>query len=256
MAFAWRSTRSTATRSCSTTAFSTARRPATPTSSCSTRRFPAAALNTLFPRGYLREPVRNALRATAFASAAPSEHDAMLDAMWIGADTPLHISTLLHRRKLSGAWRVPVAGESPEEAPLRAAMPEPFDALRRERCFWMAGVAHPERFAASLRAEGLDLAGGEALRDHEPFSETAIAALAEKARAAGATLVLATEKDAVKLLGRWPAGAPPLHAIRLDVELVDPDAWVSHCLEFERAAPEPEASIFYQPNGEEKTVHG
>jgi tetraacyldisaccharide 4'-kinase len=180
----------------------------------------------LCPRGYLREPLRNAKRATAIAIEAESEPEAREKASRLGLAWGDEQSAVLYRRSLAGTWRCPNADDGPQPPPNEL---EPFSSLEG-RGFWFAGIAHPERFADGLKRKGLDLVGGAPLADHEPFSDAALAKLAQDAGQSGASYVIATEKDAAKLLGRWPADAPTLYVARLEARLTDPDAWAAHCL--------------------------
>lgn len=85
-------------------------------------------------------------------------------------------------------------------------------ALARKRVLVAAGIADPASFAAQVRASGG--AGGRggptvqllAFQDHHAYPPGDVARLAQAAK--DADYVVVTEKDAVKLRGRWPADAP------------------------------------------------
>jgi tetraacyldisaccharide 4'-kinase len=68
-----------------------------------------------------------------------------------------------------------------------------------------AGIADPASFGAQLRAAG---AGVQlvAYQDHHPYDPIDVERLARAARAGD--YVVVTEKDAVKLRGRWPRAVP------------------------------------------------
>lgn len=80
-------------------------------------------------------------------------------------------------------------------------------ALARKRVLVAAGIADPASFAAQVRASG----GGAivqllAFQDHHSYPPGDVARLAQAAKEAD--YVVVTEKDAVKLRGRWPSDAP------------------------------------------------
>ena len=63
----------------------------------------------------------------------------------------------------------------------------------------VAGIARPQRFFAALRAAGFTVARELVFRDHHWFDERDIARVESEANAAGARMVITTEKDAVRL---------------------------------------------------------
>src|SRR5207244_10546570 len=68
-----------------------------------------------------------------------------------------------------------------------------------------AGIADPESLAVQLRATGADVQL-LAYQDHHRYAADDLARLVRGA--ARADYVVITEKDAVKLRGRWPGDAP------------------------------------------------
>jgi len=92
--------------------------------------------------------------------------------------------------------------------------------VRDRRCLAVCGVASSAEFAATLADLGLAAEERLEFRDHQRYRERHVARIREAAERAGASFVVTTEKDAVKLSGRLTL---PLLAVRLSVEVAEPD---------------------------------
>ena len=94
---------------------------------------------------------------------------------------------------------------------LRSGTPHPAAVVRGRRVVAAAGIGDPESFAAQLEQLGarVELL---AYQDHHPYPQSDVERLVRAS--AEADYVVITEKDAVKLRGRWPREAPePLVAV-------------------------------------------
>lgn len=126
------------------------------------------------PAGPLREPVAVGLqRADLVVTIGMDVAQQGFDAQW-GAQISLP--------RLRGQIK-----------PLRMGMD-----WQGQRVLAFAGIGYPEKFFATLRAEGAQIVKAVALDDHQPLSETLLRRLEAEAASLGAQLVT-TEKDQARL---------------------------------------------------------
>ena len=126
------------------------------------------------PAGPLREPVQTGLaRASFLLSIGASEDQTRFATLWGSKITPPHLTGNIATLKMGMDWH-------------------------GLRVLAFAGIGHPEKFFATLRAEGALIAATVALEDHQPLSPTLMQRLQAQARSLDAQLVT-TEKDAIRL---------------------------------------------------------
>lgn len=127
------------------------------------------------PAGPLREPVASGLAR---------------------ADVVLSIGDAAAQDRFGAGWGAALA-----DTPRQMARLEPLAMgmdWRGTRVLAFAGIGHPQKFFATLAAQGADVVGTVGLGDHQPFAPALLARLEGEAMVKRAQLVT-TEKDAVRL---------------------------------------------------------
>ena len=155
----------------------------------------------LLPAGNLREPVEAARRATIIAIPANEDAPEMEAALraWGFAGPVWRLHRRMELPSSSGTGTGPVCA--------------------------FCGIARPEQFFAGLEDAGLHLGARIAFPDHHRYTEADLKRLVARAERAGATALITTEKDRVRL-GGLAAAVPeslPLKAAGLHIEIEDRD---------------------------------
>jgi tetraacyldisaccharide 4'-kinase len=154
----------------------------------------------LLPWGLLREPRSSLGRAHVIwlhfrQNAAPKP--------------PLWLAELAPRALYVASQAEPEKAHDTRGAPVT---------LAGARVVAAAGIARPEDFMASLKAQGAQVPTSFALRDHHRYTEADARALWEAVRAVGADALVVTPKDAVKLAPLWSKA--PLWVLGIRVRVV------------------------------------
>lgn len=184
----------------------------------------------LLPSGRLREPLDAARGADALLVAG-TEADADAVAGALGGRRVFRI--------IPKYQALCVVSDPSEQG-----IPDPGSA--RRRIVAVAAIARPERFFDALRAEGWEVARQIVFRDHHWFSPRDLDSIRREAEAAGADLIVTTEKDAMRLdpdatrLSRYPLAFLPMQiAIEPQDAFV---AWLKEQLAAARASRAMEAA--------------
>lgn len=179
----------------------------------------------VLPAGHLREP----LAAAGVADALLIRDDDIESHETLRRE--LGIRTSFHVRRLLGS-------------PLWIGSGEPADVSRDETVLALAGIARPERFFSDLTAMSWHVVGTRTFRDHHPYTDVDVARIARAARDASATIVLTTEKDAVRLAGKH-LGDLRIAAVPLAVAIEPPTFidWLLGRIRAKRSSPESPPSL-------------
>ncbi|UWZ84984.1 tetraacyldisaccharide 4'-kinase [Occallatibacter riparius] len=98
------------------------------------------------------------------------------------------------------------------------------------------GIARPEQFFDGLREAGMDVAATKTFRDHYSYTQEVLDWLADRAGRTGASALITTEKDVVRLRGLKPA--LPVLTAGLRTEIQDESAAIEWLLSHVKAAAE------------------
>ena len=163
----------------------------------------------MLPRGLLREPLSSLARANLIVLTRSDE---------VPEAARTDIVRIIHRasdaRPLIQAVQRNSGLLDLKSRPVREADPATMQAVI------FAGVGNFESFRLSVERMGVKTLAAYEFPDHHYYSADEIAGLADTAASMEANVLLTTEKDAVKLVGRWNTGRIPLWVLNLEVEFL------------------------------------
>ena len=164
----------------------------------------------LLPRGILREPIKHLQRASyVFLTKSKGVRDEELEAMIRRFNPAAEIIECAHKpqylQRLGDAE--PAGGRLP------------LAALAGMKIGAFSGIAAPESFEAFLRDTGAKLGYTRRFLDHYRFTAEDLTEVFAEAQAAGVTMMITTEKDAVRLAAteKFPL---PVYYLRLEIEIL------------------------------------
>jgi tetraacyldisaccharide 4'-kinase len=161
----------------------------------------------ILPFGPLREPISGVRRA-----------DALVVTRGDGACPPALRDALERHHPNAPIFHARIAPSRLERAD---GPPLPLDALRGRAVFALSGIARPDRFEADLVRLGARLAGTRRFPDHHLFDARDWDAVRRAAAASGATMIVTTAKDRIRLEAAAPSPEPPLLALAIETRFPD-----------------------------------
>ena len=159
----------------------------------------------LLPAGLLREPLASLARADLLVVTKTEQADAGR-ALEIARRFAPGVPVYRARTEVLGILDGGGSAVDPADLPAGTTLA-------------VAGIARPDAFRATLDGMGLSPAALLAFRDHEPYGPLVLGQIEKALEESGATAVVTTEKDAVKLEGRLAA---PLFRVAVEARVVEP----------------------------------
>ncbi len=163
--------------------------------------FPAAdpfAGGRLWPSGRLREPLAAARHADAVVVTGATD-----------PESGRHLAEALRAWEFHGPGFASATRTLAPRTAIGEALP------RGASVLLVSAIARPQAFAAAARAAGVAVRGEIVFPDHHDYDAATLRRIVEAFRASGASWLLATAKDQVKLLGRLdlPLAELPIEAV-------------------------------------------
>jgi tetraacyldisaccharide 4'-kinase len=168
----------------------------------------AVGLDAMVPAGRLREPLWGLERASAVVvTRADSKDDVEA------------IRRRLRKAGLPCEELIEVVFKPESVLSVQGSENKSLEWCRRKRAWLVSGIGNSASFLRSARSVGVEVVGETVFRDHHRYHADDVGRIRADARAAGAEIVMTTEKDA----GKLPAFLEPgdsWWALRVQAEVV------------------------------------
>ena len=92
----------------------------------------------------------------------------------------------------------------------------------------MSGIARPDSFIKLLRSLGADIVAACTYPDHFDYKKTDLAAVFQRAADEKVSMIVTTEKDAIRLKNLHADG---IWALRIDLSVAEKTEWETFLLE-------------------------
>ena len=172
----------------------------------------------VLPRGTLREPIKNIRRADyIFLTKSDGSHKLQHLKRFIRRHTKrAEIIECCH--KPQHLVRLFSSGET-----------EPLEKLRGLRVAALSAIAKPESFEGFLRQLGAELILADHYADHHRYTQQELIDFVNQAKAAGAEMIVTTEKDAVRM-PRLDRCDVPIYFLRIQIDILSGRESFDQCI--------------------------
>jgi tetraacyldisaccharide 4'-kinase len=168
----------------------------------------------LFPAGILREPIDALKRADAVLI---TRTDMSGDAAKLKATIRQHTKARIFTSRL-----VPV-----DLIDYRSSDIKPLTVLRGSKVLALSGIASPDSFTLLLKSLGADIVAACTYRDHFDYQKSDLAAVFRKAADEKISMIVTTEKDAIRIKKLHADG---VWALRIELAVLEQAEWEAFLL--------------------------
>lgn len=169
----------------------------------------------LFPAGILREPINALRRAHAVLI---TKTDSIVDVGKLKETIHQHTQARIFTSR-----QVPV-----DLIDYRSSDVKPLSVLRGSKVLALSGIARPDSFILLLKSLGADIVAACTYRDHFDYQKADLASVFQKAADEKISMIVTTEKDAIRLRKLHADG---VWALRIEMTVAEEDEWEAFLLE-------------------------